>query len=264
VSLPAIFDFFELLAEEFDGKNEVFFGVGRLQHSDGNPSALSIALRKELRAKSDLELIDKSYDGIKAHFDLKKVPVPFSYDSKTSRFFNPNQAFLDFVRKCRTFRSLGQRAQEFELTIMQRLAERLDGEFHRVGHPRQVKKTIVEVNKHLKDNFSFYHDILAGKEKDGGLDILWKLPLGSDPFVPIIAIQCKNGHFNSSEAAHSNQTCGASLNKHMWLHKEVHLKCVVFNDYIEPKILFAKGAEYVPIGISDLLRDRAATKSVAI
>ncbi len=250
----AIFEFFELMVDEFQGKKEVFFGVGRMQDRHGTPNTLLVELKRELKVSKDSDVIPTAVKEIIAHFEEKSGTEPFNYEPSTSRFYSPNEDFMDFVRTCKEIRSLGTRAKDFELAILERLSHKLSGEIHRVGWPHERLKRSVEFNKHLRANFGFKLDVALGSEKDGGFDILWKIPLGGAPFVPIVSIQCKNGDYSFVQAASSLVASRTSLVRHVYLHKEVHVNCVVFNDYISPKELFPKGSEYVPIGLSDLVK----------
>jgi len=47
-------------------------------------------------------------------------------------------------------------------------------------------------NEHLR-TLGFDRPVALGWDKDGGLDILWLLPIGSIPHRPIVSVQCKNG-----------------------------------------------------------------------
>ncbi len=78
---------------------------------------------------------------------------------------------------------------------------------------------------------------MLGQEKDGGLDILWELPIGSIPHRPLISVQCKNGEFDLGQA---DQSVGAGSR--------------FFNDYIFPSIVVSKPMNFVPLGLSDLAR----------
>jgi hypothetical protein len=96
--------------------------------------------------------------------------------------------------------------------------------------------------------------VALGQEKDGGLDILWLLPLGSIPHRPIVSVQCKNGEFNVEVADTSLGAGVRSLSQHTGLQPTVHVPCVFFNDYIHADILGGKQLQYVPLGLTDLAR----------
>jgi hypothetical protein len=250
----AIFEFFEQIAEELDGKKQTFFGLDKLEEPSGNPTALMLNLKSDLGVTTDAEIIPAAIEKIHAHFLEKAGIVPFLYDHADGRIYDTNDDFLKFIRNCRELRSLGARAQEFELAVLERLSSRLQGTVHRVGFPREVLKKRDEFNSHLRVNFGFKNPVALGNEKDGGFDLLWQLPLGTPPFVPVVSIQCKNGSYSTPQANHSVAASSTSLNQHSHLHKEAHVNCVVFNDYIEPVSLYPKGSPYVPIGLSDLFK----------
>jgi len=95
---------------------------------------------------------------------------------------------------------------------------------------------------------------LLGQEKDGGLDILWELPIGSIPHRPLISVQCKNGEFDLGQADQSVGAGSRSLALLRGLQGNVHVPCVLFNDYIFPSIVVSKPMNFVPLGLSDLAR----------
>lgn len=254
----AVFEFFERLADEFDGKDEFFCGIGQLQERDGGPTTLLLELRGELRLNDDLDVIPEAVKVIREHFAQKGQTPPFKYDRASGRFYDPNIEYLRFVRTCKELRSIGTQAQRFELAILERLSQRLEGEIHRVGAPRERLKSREQFNKHLAANFGFKSPVALGHDKDAGFDLLWKIPLGSHPFIPIVSIQCKNGNYNSDQAASSICASSTSLTQHCYLHREAHLNCVVFNDYLNQAAEFPKGVAYVPIGLSDLVNSQPA------
>src|SRR5205814_6631103 len=106
-------------------------------------------------------------------------------------------------------------------------------------------------NAYLK-MLGFNNKVAFGKEKDGGFDILWLLPLGAIPHRPLISFQCKNGSYDLTEAFKSNGATQMSLGCHKGLQTTVHTLCVVFNDYIEDRMLSPKPFAFVPLGLSDL------------
>ena len=150
-----------------------------------------------------------------------------------------------------SIRSIGKRSHDFECTVARRLSNRATGSIHRVGHPRDTKKKSAQFNEYLR-TLGFSRPVLLGKDKDGGLDILWFLPIGTAPHRPIVSVQCKNGVFNMDEARKSVGSASDSLSQHGGLQSQVHVSCVLFNDYIYPELFSAKQMHFVPLGITDL------------
>jgi hypothetical protein len=131
------------------------------------------------------------------------------------------------------------------------LSGRVYGEVHRVGSPRDTKRSRDAFNAHLQ-KLGFTKPVALGREKDGGFDILWLLPLGAIPHRPIVSVQCKNGEFSMEEADKSNGASRRSLGQHGGLQPGVHVLCVLFNDYICARKLTAKQLDFVPLGLSDV------------
>jgi hypothetical protein len=185
------------------------------------------------------------------HFAGKGAALPFSYDENSGRFAAVDLAYLCFVKEMSNIRSIGKKSQDFELGVLARLRQRATGSLHRVGFPRENKKTREEFNQHLKA-VGFNGKVLLGKDKDGGLDILWVLPFGTFPHRPMVSVQCKNGLYNLQDAHHSVMVGSQSFTAHLGLQVGVHVPCVLFNDYLVPAVLPQKPMGFVPLGLSDL------------
>lgn len=185
------------------------------------------------------------------HFKARDSSLPFTYDLSTRSFKVTDKTYVDFVAQASNIRGLGKRSRAFEEATCRRLTLRGSGTFHRVGWPRGHKKKRKEFIAYLR-TLGFGSDIIYGKEKDGGLDILWLLPLGAIPRRPIVSLQCKNGSFNLANADSSNGPARRSLGRHRGLLESVHTLCVIFNDYIEKTTLGPKAFDFVALGLSDL------------
>jgi len=120
-----------------------------------------------------------------------------------------------------------------------------------VGWPRTTSRKAVEFNAYLR-RFGFDGRVILGKEKDGGLDILWMPPLGAVPHRLVVSIQCKNSSYDVDAADKSFGGASRSLGCHRGLQAQVHVSCVLFNDYIERRRLGKKPFNYVVLGLSDL------------
>jgi hypothetical protein len=119
------------------------------------------------------------------------------------------------------------------------------------------------IHRNVK-TIGFNGKVLLGKDKDGGLDILWVLPFGTYPHRPIVSVQCKNGLYNLADAHHSVMTGNQSFTNHLGLQTPVHVPCVLFNDYLVPGILPQKPMGFVPLGLSDLALMQNSISSIAI
>jgi len=245
-----LFEFFEVIAEELSTEDSRVLTRSDLQIKDED-SPLLDELKREMNANSTEEAIQRAVAALKTHFEEKGARLPFDYDSATGRFTALDPQFLAFIKDMSSIRSVGKRSRDFEHGVAERLGQRATGSVHRVGHPRDAKKKSKDFNAYLR-TLGFARPVLLGKEKDGGLDILWLLPVGTIPHRPIVSVQCKNGKFDIEEADASIGAGSRSFSQHAGLQPGVHVPCVLFNDYIEPDGLTTKQLNFVPLGLTDL------------
>lgn len=245
-----LFEFFEVIAEELSSAPDRVILREDLRINDEESPILD-NLKKELKAASSEEAIELAVEALRKHFTSKSSNLPFAYDHVTGRFKVTDSEFLAFVKNMSSIRSLGKRSQHFECSVAQRLTKRAKGSIHRVGHPREKRKTREKFNSYLR-NLGFDRPVCLGKEKDGGFDIMWLLPLGGHPHKPIVSVQCKNGEFDLEVADASVGAGSRSFSQHAGLQPAVHVPCVLFNDYIYPKLLTSKQLNFVPLGLTDL------------
>lgn len=198
--------------------------------------------------------IAKALDYLRNHFEARGSTLPFSYDLDSGRVTVLNREYLNFVFNSYEQRSSQKEAKDFESATSKHLARRLTGIVRRVGSPRQKHKSRKKFAAYLTREFNFKKDVLVGQDKDGGLDILWFPPLGSFPFRAMVSIQCKNSSYNRDEGYKSVGRAKQTLKRHSHATaEENHLHCVVYNDYIDEKVMdHARDAEFVPLGLSDL------------
>jgi hypothetical protein len=248
--IKPVFEFFEIIAEELCSEPSRIITSISLQ-ANKEVSTLLDDLQAELNVGTSEEAMDVAVRKLQDHFAIKSAEMPFSYDANTGRFEAVDLTFLQFVRQMSNIRSVGKRSRNFECTVAERLGLRATGHIHRVGHPRDTKKTKKAFNAHLR-LLGFRFPVLLGSEKDGGLDILWMLPFGSLPHIPFVAIQCKNGVFNVEEADKSLGAGRRSLSQHGGLQADIHVPCVLFNDYISAESVSKKAMNFVPLGLTDL------------
>jgi hypothetical protein len=245
-----LFEFFETIAEELSTEESRVLTPAYLQFRD-EESPLLDDLKRAMKAASTEEAIHRAVASLRRHFDGKGSVLPFEHDPATGRFTATDSDYLAFVRDMSGIRSIDKRAGDFERCVATRLGQRATGAIHRVGHPRDKKRKSVDFNAHLK-TLGFGRPVLLGRDKDGGLDILWMLPIGTIPHRPLVSIQCKNGKFNMEAADRSVGTGCRSLGQHTGLQATVHVPCVLFNDYIYPEMLTTKALNFVPLGLTDL------------
>jgi hypothetical protein len=246
----ALFDFFETIAEELSAEESRVITREDLVGED-EQSALLDSLKREMKAGSTEEAMISAVNALCTHFEAKGARLPFDYDPATGRFTATDREFLAFVKDMSSIRSIGKRSHDFECSVAKRLGERSTGSIHRVGHPRDKKKAKADFNAYMK-TLGFGRPVLLGKDKDGGFDILWLLPIGAVPHRPIVCVQCKNGEFNMEVADTSFGSGCRSLGQHAGLMASVHVPCVLFNDYILPQRLTKKQLNFVPLGLTDL------------
>jgi hypothetical protein len=260
--MQKIFEFFEVIAEELSVQPSRVLTRKDLQLNEEHAPLLD-ELKDEMDVESTEEAIRAAVDRLRNHFQSKGSQLPFDYDDATARFVATDPAFLEFVRDISNIRTLSKKSKEFELGVLQRLGKRATGALHRVGFPRDHRRRRSEFNAYLKQ-VGFNGEVLFGKEKDGGFDILWELPLGAVPHRPIVSVQCKNGEFNIAQAHQSVGAGAVSLGQHRGLQPHVHIPCVLFNDYIHSEMLTPKALNFVPLGLSDLSSPETPISSEAI
>lgn len=224
-----------------------------------DPSPLLERLMKILKATNADDVIPCAVDRLGLHFAGKGAKLPFDYDKNTGIFMAVDREFISFVNSMKAIRSIGTRSRFFECSVAERLKLRATGTLHRVGFPRDKKKTKAQFNQYLRA-LGFDHPVSLGKEKDGGFDILWMLPIGTVPHRPIVSVQCKNSEFSINDADLSVAAGKRSFGQNRRLQPSVHVPCVLFNDYLHPRAVTEKAVEFVPLGLSDLAAlDNVAT-----
>jgi hypothetical protein len=257
-----LFEFFEVVAEELAAEESRVLTRSDLQIRDED-SPLLDELKREMKAKSTEEAIARAVAALKEHFEAKGARLPFDYDPASGRFTARDREYLTFIKDMSSIRSISKRSRDFECGVAERLGQRVTGAIHRVGHPRDTKKKSKDFNAHLR-TLGFAKPVLLGHEKDGGLDILWMLPIGTIPHRPLVSVQCKNGKFDMKAADASIGAGSRSLAQHAGLQANIHVPCVLFNDYIEPIGLTSKQLNFVPLGLTDLapLRELIAVECI--
>jgi hypothetical protein len=245
-----LFEFFETIAEELSSEESRVLTRADLQAKD-EESPLLDDLKREMKVASTEEAIQRAVEVLRQHFEGKGSRLPFDYDPETGRFTATDRDYLEFVKNMSSIRSINTKSRDFECSVATRLGQRATGSIHRVGHPRDQKRKSADFNAHLK-TLGFSRPVLLGKDKDGGFDILWLLPVGTIPHRPVVSVQCKNGKFNMESADQSVGAGSRSFSQHSGLLPSVHVPCVLFNDYIYPEILTSKQLNFVPLGLTDL------------
>jgi len=249
--VSSLFEFFEIVAEELCIHGPKVVITPHSLNAKNQDSSLLDDLKREVRASTEREAIKVAIEELRKHFKAKGAKLPFEYESTTGMFVSTDSIFLLFIKDMSLIRSAGKHSRDFECRVAERLRLRATGAIHRVGHPRDVKKKKVDFNTHLQ-TLGFGRPVLLGKEKDGGLDILWQLPLGTIPHRPFVSVQCKNGKFNMDAAQASVGAGSISLSQYDGLQPSVHVSCVLFNDYLYPQRIADKQLNFVPLGLTDL------------
>lgn len=257
--LSPLFEFFEVVAEELCSQKSRVLTRANLQ-VDEEQAPLLDELRGQLKASSTEEAIRLATRALQTHFKGKGSALPFKYDPRSGRFKAVDIDFLTFVKAMKEIRTLRDKSKDFECSVAERLARRATGSIHRVGDPRDVKKTRKDFNDYLK-TLGFDSPVLHTGRGDGGFDILWLLPIGTIPHRPIVSVQCKNGEINIDEALISAGKANTSFGQHGGLQSQVHVPCVLFNDYIYTDQFIGKQLIFVPLGLTDLTR---MTKRISV
>lgn len=245
-----LFEFFEVIAEELSAAPSTVITPDSLRPKEKG-SILLEQLTRQMKASDADDAIELAVEALQQHFKSKDSKLPFNHNETTGQFTATDPEFLEFVQEMHSIRSISKRSRDFECTVAEWLGKRATGAVHRVGHPRDTKKKRKDFNRHLR-TLGFNNPVLLGKEKDGGLDILWLLPLGTIPHRPLVVVQCKNGEFKMEAADLSLGAATRSLSQHGRLQTMVHVPCVLFNDYLYPDIITTKQMNYIPLGLSDL------------
>jgi hypothetical protein len=245
-----LFEFFERIALELS--NTVSKVITHEDFRIGKDiSPLLESLMKNLKSASVEATIPFAVEKLREHFEAKGAKLPFELNAQTGRFTATDPEFLSFVNEMKDMRSIGKRSKDFECSVARRLQLRATGTLHRVGHPRDKQKKKKQFNRYLR-KLGFDQPVALGKDKDGGFDILWLLPIGTIPHRPIVSVQCKNGEFNMGEADKSVASGKRSFGQNHRLQPSVHVLCVLFNDYLHPQKITQKAVEFVPLGLTDL------------
>jgi hypothetical protein len=246
-SNPA-FDLFEEVCSELSGKTEAF-----LIDDDFSPAMLQ-SLKKWSGETATVSALAKGLKYLKKHFEARGSTLPFSYDLDTGHALTLNSGYIDFVADAQDRRSLSKESRGFELSTSKHIASKLTGIVRRVGSPRKAHKTRAQFAAYLAKEFGFDEDVLVGQDQDGGLDILWFPPLGAFPFRAMVSIQCKNSLYDRKDGLTSVGRAKQCLSRHYYASAdEGHLHCVVYNDYIDEKIMIhARNVGFIPLGLSDL------------
>jgi len=246
-SNPA-FDLFEEICDELGDKDEAV-----LTDSDFSAATLQ-SVQQCFRETAPKSAIAKALNYLEKHFDARGSSLPFNYDLATGIAKVTDRSFVDFVSNAQGQRSSTKESKDFEAATTRHLASRLTGVVRRVGSPRKKHNSAKKLAAYLMSQFSFRKGVLAGPDKDGGLDILWFPPLGAFPFRAIVSIQCKNSLYNRDDGFKSVGRAKQTLSRHSHASaEETHLHCVVYNDYIDENVRdHARDAGFVPLGLSDL------------
>lgn len=245
-----LFQFFEMVAEELTLEESRVLTALDFDPA-GNDSSVLDELRTQLGVITNDEAIRVAVKDLAEHFEARGSRLPFSFDAASSRFRAIDKEYLKLIADMREIRGEGKSSKTFELSVMGRMKLRVTGSLHRVGHPRDVHKQRDAFNAYLA-NIGFNGSVLLGQEKDGGLDILWELPIGAKPHRPLVSLQCKNSVYHLKDGDASCGPSKRSLNQHKGLMSEVHVLCVFFNDYITHDLLPKKAMNWVALGLSDL------------
>jgi hypothetical protein len=246
-SNPA-FDLFEEICTELGDQNEVV-----LTDADFSSEALE-AVKRWFRETVANTAIAKALEYLRKHFKDRGSVLPFDYDLLTGRVKVLDRNYIDFVSGAQEKRSIIKHSKEFEVATSRHLALRLTGIVRRVGSPRKKHKSRKQFAAYLVKEFNFRKGVLVGRDKDGGFDILWFPPLGAFPFRAMVSIQCKNSPYDRDDGFKSVGRAKQTLKRHSHATAdESHLHCVVYNDYIDEKVMdHARDAGFVPLGLSDL------------
>ena len=261
------FQFFEDVCSELYSSDEAVLPEDTFLSSENDRGERNEDLLRDLQDEykelNPRAAVPRALSALTEHFKARSSNLPFKYDLPTRSFSAVDKSYIEFVFKVSAMRGVRADSRAFEIETVNRLCKRGMGNFHRTGWPRTANKTVKRFNEYLR-TLGFDNRVVLGKDKDGGLDILWMLPLGAVPRRPIVSFQCKNGSYDIDAAGASNVSTEMSFNCHEGLGAKVHTLCVVFNDYIEESMLTKKPYPFVPLGLSDLAAPSEPLTTLAI
>jgi hypothetical protein len=242
------FDLFEEICAELRGRGESVLIV-----DDFSPPVIE-SIKRSYKETVASSAVSKALDYLRTHFDKRGSVLPFRYDLSNGRVESLHREYIDFVSDAQDQRTVRKESRNFEVATSKHLATRLTGILRRVGSPRTKHKRRPQFASYLETEFGFEKRVLVGNDKDGGFDILWFPPLGAFPFRAMVSIQCKNSPYDREDGFKSVGRAKQSFLRHSHAKaEECHLHCVVYNDYIDEKVVeHAREAGFVPLGLSDL------------
>lgn len=241
-----VFELFEHICRALNGRESIVLTPEEF------PDSIVAGLQEVYQDTVTSRLVSRAIDDIQNHFARREAKVPFTYNAETGEFHANDPEYLQFISSAEDMRGDPKKARDFEVLITRRLVLRVTGVVHRVGWPRTTKSRKHEFLAHLMD-LGFRKDVIYGRDKDGGLDVLWLPPFGAIPIRPIVSLQCKNSGFNPDAADRSTARAMRTLRRHSVRSADTtHMCCVVFSDYIdESHVEPNRDSNFVPLGLSD-------------
>jgi len=221
------------------------------------PLTLSAELKRAFRQPVFEDALQSSILWLSRHFESKGSQLPFHYGHDTGIVESVDPDYMQFIRDMLQIRTTARQSKAFEAAVCDRLSRKLQsGDFHNIGWPRRTRRRLAEIVQYLQ-GLGFDPGVLRGRDKDGGLDILWLPPLGTIPVRPLVSFQCKNSRFKEAAIREANQSAviaSRSIARHSCMRSHgVYMCYVVFNDYLDSTIRdMATGLCYAPLGLTDL------------
>ncbi|MFZ0774479.1 MAG: hypothetical protein WCA49_13625 [Candidatus Sulfotelmatobacter sp.] len=256
--LSPSFELFEFICTELNGRDSCFitnedFGSETEEQTGGRLDDVLDNLRVQHSVSDNQAAVAAGLKSLGQHFESRRSELPFSYELNKRQFKTRDPDFIRFIANASARRSSGgHHAKEFENAACSRIAKKVTGVLHNVGDPRRKLRTARQYKRYL-ERLGFDDRVILGRERDGGLDILWFPPFGESPVAPVISVQCKNALFSRTVAREASARTSETLECHRMLRGEGgYLSAILFNDYIEPERLLDKPIKYIPLGLSDL------------
>src|ERR1017187_10149280 len=114
-----LFEFFETIAEELSSEESRVITRADLQVKD-EESPLLDDLKREMKAATTEEAIQRAVETLRRHFEGKGSGLPFDYDPATGRFTAIDRDYLEFVRNMSSIRSINTKSHDFECSVATR------------------------------------------------------------------------------------------------------------------------------------------------
>ena len=244
--MRAVFSAFEMMVEEALARG----GEWLFEHEEIEQIS---EVQRELKAGSAQDAIKALKNFLEEYFKDRHSPPIIEISVNPNRIRIVSNDSAKFIKAAMRVRNNQRNAKEFENIISDELSKKLTGEVINIGYPRKDKK--VRIFKDKLKELGIDVSILRKKVKDGGLDILWVLPLGKRSEIPFVNFQCKNKDIPGKDVDASVIEARRTFARHTYFkNPELMPIFVVMNTYLcEEIVAGSSGQGYVYLGLTEIL-----------